>query len=253
MTEITAQQAEPNTPAGLTQVERLVNIFVAPAKTFQDIQRSASWWLPFLVALVLSLAFSFTVVQKIGYARLADGVISQNSSLQDRMSSSTPEAAAQMHAAIEKQFQYTMYTYPVIALLVALICAGVLLATVNFGMGGEAKFGQMLAVWFYATLPLSIIGVLTIISLYAGMAGEQFNIQNPIGTNIGYYLSSDAPKWLTGLLSAVDVISIWCAWLLTIGVSVVGKVKRSSAAAVVFGWWILYVLIFKVVLVALHG
>ncbi|MHB1022440.1 MAG: YIP1 family protein [Acidobacteriaceae bacterium] len=253
MTELTAQQVEPNAPAGLTQMERLVDTFVAPTKTFEDIRRSASWWLPFLVALVLGMAFSFTVTQKVGYSRLADGVISQSPALQDRMNSGTPAEAAQIHATIEKQFQYTIYLYPVIAIVIGLICAGVLLATVNFGMGGEAKFGQMLAVWFYATLPLSLIGILTILSLYAGMAPEQFNLQNPIGTNIGYYLSSDTPKWLTGLLDSVDVISIWSACLLTIGVAVVGKVKRSSAAIAVFGWWILYVLVFKVALVALRG
>ena len=34
---------------GLSQVERVVDTFVAPSKTFADILRSTSWWLPFLI------------------------------------------------------------------------------------------------------------------------------------------------------------------------------------------------------------
>ena len=43
MSDIVAN-AEASTP--LTQVERVVDTFIAPAKTFHDILRSASGWLP---------------------------------------------------------------------------------------------------------------------------------------------------------------------------------------------------------------
>jgi hypothetical protein len=39
------------------------------------------------------------------------------------------------------------------------------------------------------------------------------------------------------------VFAIWSAILLTIGVSIVSGIKRSSAAIVVFGWWILFILL----------
>ena len=134
-----------------------------------------------------------------------------------------------------------------------LICAGVLLATANFVFGGQAKYKQMLAVWFYGSLPLMIFNLLVIISVYAGLSGDSFDIQNPIGTNIGYYLSGgDLPHWLVTLLSAIDVFAIWSALLMTMGVSIVAGIKRSSAAIVVFGWWFLVVLL-KVVGAAISG
>ena len=114
------------------------------------------------------------------------------------------------------------------------------MGTANFVFGGKAKYKQMLAVWFYATLPLVIFNVLIIISTYAGLSGDTFDINNALGTNIGYYLSGEEyPHWLIALLSSVDVFAIWIALLLTIGVSIVAGIKRSSAAIVVFGWWIL--------------
>jgi hypothetical protein len=40
---VEAQSGQP----GLSQVERVVDTFVASSKTFTDILRSTSWWLPF--------------------------------------------------------------------------------------------------------------------------------------------------------------------------------------------------------------
>lgn len=238
-------------PTGLSQAARLVDAFVAPSKTFTDIKRNASWWLPFLISVALGMAFSFTATQKIGYERLADAVIHQRPSLEDRIASSTPAQAAQIHASVESQFKYIVYFTPVIVILVGLLCAGILLGTVNFGFGGDAKFKQMLAVWFYGMMPLALISLLAIIAIFAGLGVDNFNMQNPVGTNVGYYLPSDTPKWISGFADSVDIFSIWCACLLTIGISIVAKVKRSAAAITVFGWWILYVLIFKVALASM--
>ena len=237
----------------LSQVERIVDTFTAPRKTFADIRRSASWWAPFLVALALGMAFALTAIHQIGYAKLADGVIAQNPSLQNRIDSGTPEQAALIHVSVEAQFKYIVYFTPAIVLLVAVLCAGILLATVNFGLGGEAKFGQMLAVWFYGTLPLTIISLLAIIAIFAGLGTDSFNMQNPMGTNIGYYIPSDSPAWLKHLLDSADIFSIWSACLLTIGVSIVGKVKRGAAAAAVFGWWIVYIVVLKIALPSVTG
>jgi hypothetical protein len=54
------------------------------------------------------------------------------------------------------------------------------------------------------------------------------------------------------LLASVDLFAIWIAILLTIGVSIVAGIKRSSAALVVVGWWFIYVLL-KVAGAAITG
>ena len=140
-----------------------------------------------------------------------------------------------------------------IGLVLGLICAGVLMGTANFVFGGKAKYKQMLAVWFYGTLPLVIFNLLIVVSAYAGLSGDSFDVNNALGTNIGYYLAGgDTPHWLVALLSSIDVFAIWIAFLLTIGVSIVAGIKRSSAAIVVFGWWFIFVLL-KVAGAAISG
>jgi hypothetical protein len=251
MSDVVAVEGQVSGP-GLSQMERVVDTFIAPSKTFTDILRDSSWWLPYLLAAVVGLAFAFAILNKVGLPTLVDGVIHHSKMLEDQMANATPDVAAKIRGRIETNFKFS-YATPVIGLVLGLICAGVLLGTANFVFGGKAKYKQMLAVWFYGTLPLVIFNLLIIVSAYAGLAGDSFDINNALGTNIGYYLAGgDTPHWLVALLSAVDVFAIWIAILLTIGVSIVAGIKRSSAAIVVFGWWFIFVLL-KVAVAAIGG
>jgi len=43
--------------APLSEPARVLNTFFAPRKTFTDLRRSASWWLPFLISAIVSTIF----------------------------------------------------------------------------------------------------------------------------------------------------------------------------------------------------
>ena len=231
-----------NDRKGLSQMERVVDAYIAPSKTFNDIKRDTSWWMPFLLLTVLSIVFSYVVLSKIGLPTLIDGVIHQSAALEDRIANATPEQATAMRHGMEMQFKF-MYVAPLFFIVVGLIVSGIFLGTANFVFGGRATYKQMLAVWFYGTLPLAITSLLTIVTVYAGISGDSFNIKNTVGTNVGYYLmNSGSPQWLVTMLSSVDIMAIWSALLLTVGVATVAGIKKGSAAVVVFGWWAIYVL-----------
>ncbi len=226
----------------LSQIERVIDAYVAPSKTFADIRRSASWWLPFLLGVVVSYIFVFAVQHEIGFQKVAETSLQNNAQMQQRMSSMTPAQVQQTYATVANVTKAIVYVSPVIALLVALISAGILMASFNFGLGAHASFSQYLAVWFYAGLPIMLKWILTCITLFAGLGADQFQMENPVGTNIGFYLSQDAPKWLSTMLSSADILTIWTVILLILGCSIVAKVKRNNAAIVVVGWWVLAIL-----------
>lgn len=228
----------------LNPVQRLVNIFIAPSKTFEDVRRSSGWWVPFIVVCAVGLLYSFVVIHKVGLPTLVDETIRQSSRSQDQMANATPEQAAKIRSITGSWIRGALYSGPVLGFIIGMLTSGVLLATANFGAGGRAKFKSMLGVWFYGTLPLAVFYLLVIVAIYAGVAGESFNLKNPIGTNIGFYLiGGDLPKAIIPVLSAIDIFAIWTAVLLTIGVSTVAQIKRGAAAAVVFGWWIVFILL----------
>ncbi len=228
--------------AGLSQIERVVDAYVAPTKTFLDIRRNASWWLPFVLGIIVSLFFVYAIDRQIGFDQVAQANINRSASGQQRMSSLPPAQREQTMHTIATSTRIISYAYPVVALIFALIAAAILMASFNFGLGAHASYKQYLAVWFYAGLPFLIKYLVAAIAIFAGASAEQFDMRNPVGTNIGWYLSSDIPLWVRTLFSSLDIFTIWVVVLLVLGCATVARVKRSSAAFIIVGWWLLTIL-----------
>ncbi len=230
-----------NPETGLSQAARVIDTFVAPSKTFADIRRNASWWLPFVLGVIVSMLFIYSIDRKIGFDQVAQANINRSASTQQRMSTMSDAQRENIIHMIARSTRIFSYAYPLVALIIGLICAGILMMSFNLGLGAKASFAQYLAIWFYAGLPYLIKLLLAAITIFAGGTSDQFDMRNPVGTNIGWYLSSDAPVWLRALLSSADLFTIWVVLLLILGCATVTRVKRSSAATVILGWWILII------------
>jgi hypothetical protein len=238
MSDVPIPFIETTTP--LSQGQRVLYTYSAPSKTFTDILRDKSWWLPFVLTAVLIYVFIFAMQAKVGWAKVTENAMKETPKKAEQYAAMTPD----QRVFTQKITTGVWYGVPVVAPLIGgLIVAVVLWGTINFGFGGKATFGEVFAVWMYAGLPLLIKWLLAIITLFAGLDPDSFMADNPVGTNIGYYLSPDSPKWLISLGTSIDVFMIWSFILAGIGIAIVAKVKRSSGLTAVFGWWILILLI----------
>lgn len=228
--------------AGLSQVERVVDTFVAPTKTFTDILRNRSWWLPFLLTLIVSLGVTYAINRQVGFERVVENQIQASPKQQDALASLTPAQRAVRVHGMAIGYKYTSYGFPLLVLLFSAIAALGLWATFNFGLGAQTTFGEMFCLWLYCGLPKLLIGLLAIVMLFFGGNVDGFDLKNPVGTNLGYYFP-DAGAGMKAALGFFDVIGIWTLVLLVIGTAIVAKVSRSSAAAAVIGWWVLILVI----------
>jgi Yip1 domain len=229
--------------APLSQTARIVDTFIAPTKTFTDLRRSASWWAPFLIIVIVSVVFSSVVDQKVGFRKVVETQIELKPKAAERMEQM---AAEQREKVMQQQVGLTKiitYAIPVIALLVYLVYAGVLFATLKFGASAEMKFSAMFALVVYSRLPEVLRALLTILSLLAGVSSDAFNIENPVATNPGYFIDLNGSAVLRALLTPLDVLTIWSLVLVAIGIPCISNVKRGTAFAVVFGWFALVVLV----------
>lgn len=238
-----SEAAVQTTTTGLTQWQRLIYIFSAPSKTFEDIKRgNRSFWLPLIALALINYAFFGAVVQKVGIRQVTENQIRMSPKAQERMAQATPEQQEQGYKISDGITQGVFIAGPVLGLIVAVIVSAVLLGTINFGFGGRAKFGQVMAVVYYAWLPQMVKVLLGIVVLYAGMAPESFNIKNFAPTNIGAFLDPvETNKALYALATAMDAVTIWMAFVMSIGVATVAGVKRSAGYIAVFGWWLIIV------------
>ena len=77
----------------------------------------------------------------------------------------------------------------------------------------------------------------------AGINADSFNIENFVATNPGYFLSPVESPFLYRIGTALDIFTIWTLILTAIGFACVGKIKRGTALAAVFGWYVFITLI----------
>jgi hypothetical protein len=232
----------PQEPVPLSEGQRLVNTFLAPSKTFTDLRRNANWWAPFLIIVIFSTAFVYVVDQKVGFRKVVENQIQlqpKQADRIDRMPADQRQKIMQQQVAITRIISYAV---PAIALLLYAAFTGVLFATLKFGASAELKYKTLFALIVYTRLPMLLTTVLAMLSLVAGVSGDAFNIENPVATNLGYFIGPDGSPVLRALLSPFDVFTIWTLVLTAIGITCISKVKRGTAFAVVFGWFAVVVL-----------
>jgi hypothetical protein len=238
-------QSAAGTATGLSQWERISNAFVAPSKTFEDIKHgNKSWWLPFLLFVVIGTALYVTVDMKVTWPTVTENGLRVSPKQAEQLEKLPAEQrATQMkYSAVGQSIFWA--AAPVLVLVMNLIAAGILLGTINFGFGGRATFKQVFAVSWYAGLPGLIKLALGAIGLWAGLAPESFMPGNPAGTNLGFFLMPpEVPAALWAIYSALDITAIWALVLFSIGLAKVAGTKPSAGYCAVFGWWFVGLLV----------
>ncbi len=236
--------AEPAS-GGLSQWQRVISIFTAPSKTFEDIKRgNKSWWMPFLIMALIGYVLFAAVYFKIGMQQTVDNQIQMNSKQAEAMAQAPP-AQQEMTKKISLYITEGIFIANPLLLLagIAVLSLG-LWATINFVFGGKAKYGSIFTVWMFAGLPGIIKVLLGTIVIFAGVAPESFNIKNFAPTNAGAFLNPmETNKALYAIATSLDVVTIWTLVLLGMGTAIVAGVKRNSGYIAIFGWWFIFVLI----------
>ena len=229
---------------GLSEPQRIVNVFFSPTATFTDIRRNARWWVPFVITTILALGFNVVLDKKIGYDQVAANQTKLNPKAEEQLEQ-LPAAQQQQRLHAIGNFSKVVFGYgaPVIGIVFLLIIAAVLMGTFNFGLGTEISFKQALAVCSYSFLIRGVYVLLMAGAVLANSDPSTFNISNPIATNPAFFLSiTDTPRFLYSVLGMIDLLTLWVFAMLGIGFAVVGGKKPSSGIAVMAGWWLVVTL-----------
>ncbi len=231
-------------PAGLSQIERVVNTFFAPSKTMADIRRSSSWWMPWLLMSILSYGLIAAWQQKIGFERLSENQIHLNQKAEEQWEKASPEQREQrlkVSVAITKGISYGI---PLFVLLSIVVVAAVLLAIFNFGFGAKVPFSQSMAITTYSYLPGMLSTILAIVTVFLSDP-EGYDMRRPVASNLGALVNMTDHPALATFLSTFDIFILWYIALMAIGFSTVSekKIKTSSAFMGIFGTYFIWKLL----------
>jgi hypothetical protein len=232
----------PSSDAALTEPARILNTFFAPSRTFCDLERNASWWGPFVLAVLATLLFIFTIDRQVGFDQITKNEIAKSSRAEQFDKLPADQKAKQMEFATTIT-RYISYASPIFVIVGYLVVAGVLLALSNLGAGAGLRFKVAMAIAAYGGLPWLVHALLGIASMMAGVDKDGFDIKNPVGSNPAYFMEAAGNKFVQGMASAFDIFSIWSIVLIGIGLACNSKIKRSTAILLVAGAFLFYKLI----------
>jgi hypothetical protein len=224
----------------LSEAERVVDTFIAPTKTFTDLRRSSNWLLPAVLLIISTIAMVWVADTKIGFAKIVDNQLAMQPKVTERLDKLAPEDRAKQMDTVIKFNRIFSYGSPVIIIVYLAIVAAVLLATFNFGLGTELTFNQCIAVCMYSSLPGIIKALLAILVILLGVTGN-FTFQNPIASNLSELVDPSSSHFLYSLFTSIDVFAIWTMFLAGLAFSCLTKVARGTCMAVVFGWWLVFI------------
>lgn len=235
---------------GLSEPQRIINTFFSPSKTFEDIRRNASWWVPWLLLAIVSVALGPILSKKIDWEQVVREQ-RENGFSSVAFQGLTKEQQDQQVALGAKIAAKFVYASPVFLLLSGLIMAAILSSVFNFGLEAEVSYKRSLAIVFYSLLPqiFRVVFAIIVLQLRSDTAG--LNPNNLVGTNIGYYLDkASVGNFVYGMATAVDVIMIWCIILMGIGFSLNAKPRKLSQGTAITVIVVLY-LVYKAAFSAL--
>jgi hypothetical protein len=225
-------QPTPPEPAGpaLSEPQRLLNVFIAPSKTFEDLKRNPSWWVPWAVTGIFIVIFSVVAVQKIDMARFIQQQIDKSPSAQRRMEQLTPEQREKGIAMQATGTKVVFYIYPIFTLIGGLIIAAVLMAVFNFILGAEVPFQRAMAVVFYSFVPLTISTILVTVSVLVSSDPNTIDLTNPMPTNPGFFMDPQGNQFIYAIASSLDIFSIWVVVLLGLGFAATSSNRKPATS-----------------------
>src|SRR5450631_310235 len=129
---------------GLTQFQRVTDVFTAPSKTFEDIKRgNRSWWMPLLIMALVGYILFAAIIMKIGMQTVVDNQIRMDPKAEERLANATPEQRAMSTKISLYITQGVFVANPLLVLAGVAVMSLGLWGTINFVFAGKAKYGSV--------------------------------------------------------------------------------------------------------------
>ncbi|HEX3109763.1 MAG TPA: YIP1 family protein [Thermoanaerobaculia bacterium] len=211
------------------------HMLLNPAETLASLEERPRALFPIVVAAIYASLVSLYVIQRVGLQRLIEAAIQANASVDTE----TIIANALSHRSqiVTMQAASAFLGSIVTTLLVALFFW--LVVTV---VGADTTFKKTLAVVAHVAFFVTAVRE-TMIALVVTMRRDLsgFNIKNPVGTNLAFFIDSASPA-ATKVLISLDAITIASLVLTVIGLRGIAKqLSPVAAASIVVVPWCLYV------------
>src|SRR5262249_41242098 len=225
-------------PAPQNFFSRLIGVYFSPGETFKGMASAPRPFAPIIALTLLFVVSSVFVASRMPMDKINEDRI-QQAIASGRL---TEEQAAQQREGMKKIAPFMKFIIPISTALWAVVrgvAFGGLAKLVSMMMGIDNKYMPLVSVTTYTMLAVYIISTVIFVILIFVKPIEDFDWNNPVGSNLAALLTAfgveGLSKFVKGLLSYVDVFYIWKVILIAIGCAAVSHKLKSSSAMVYAG------------------
>lgn len=228
----------------MESLKRLVGVLFAPTETFRKIAERPTWAVALVVLLVLGAVVGVLASQKLDLDAERDMIREQ---IEDRQGLRGDELERQVDTIVNINSKVRPFT-PVLVLvfgtLAYLLVAVVFLVGAKLA-GGEIDFRRSFATTLHGMAPQGVSALIAIPLILSRESIDPEAVQGGsfLASNLAFLAPEDAPAALESLLGSLDLFTVWSVILLTVGYSVVARMSKGAAGAVVVGAWVVWIAI----------
>ena len=237
--------AAPQAPQSIGAIGRIIGAIANPRPTFEDIARKPTWLAPLLTLTIIGIALAMVMGQRVDWMQVAHQRIEKVHFAAAQIEKLPPDKQLAAYNSQATRAKMGNYAGGLVGTaILALILGGVYLGLFNLA-GGGFTFQQSFSLVNYGLLPLGIKALLGI-PIVLMKDPSAIDPQNFVASNLGAFLSQDAPLWKIGLASSVDVFVLWSVVLLAFayGAANPKKVSFGKALSITLGVYIAFTLFF---------
>ena len=234
-------------PAGqeMGAFEKLVGVFLSPAKTFASVARKpgSDWLVPVALLVVLVLVASFTVNPKLD----VDGAVQQTMKRIEQRQPLDDAKREQIEGAVRRQMGFMVsgpgrFLTPLVV-LVPLFLVPLFYHGIAAAFGASTRYMTVVAGYAWVQMVQFVKGIIGI-AVAAPRSTIDFNeAQNLVRSNLGAFLDAESTsKPLLAVATSVDLFEIWGLVLGSIMLSRTTRLSKNTATVAVVSLWVVWVL-----------
>lgn len=224
-------------------IDKLTGIFVAPSEVFENLVKTkpqvVDWLVPIAILIVLAILSNFV---KFNNERIKDSLITFQEQRIDRLVEEGKMTEEQAEVAKErmKEFGRMQQIFSSVGVLIGVPIVFLLVTLVYFLLGklflrGNVEFMTIFSIYSLSSL-ISSLGVI-VSTLLAFLTGSFFASASP-----AILMEASTSKTYI-LASKIEIFTLWQLAVFAVGMAKAFNKNYTSAFLVVFGAWVIWVVL----------
>ena len=220
----------------MSEVGTILNVFMEPGRTFEDLRRKPRFILGLILISLLASATVFGLYQKMGESGIRRAIVEQFD--RNPQAASMPAEQKETMIGVNMTIQKFMPLMVLVIVPIFVFIIGLFYFLGAKAFGGNGGFMHAVSVVVYSSIPPGVIGGIASMIVLLLKSADEIDLTAAqrgglVQANPSMFIDGKAQPVLAAILSSIDVFQIWGWILAAIGLRITNRLSAGSAWAIV--------------------